>query len=432
MLQTAAKALVRNYFYQQFLPSHLSKQLIRSSNYLVLLGEGGEEEKMLGLLGIPDYRVYCVEHDPRVFSALSQRCRKGSFKGVLYFGELAEFISHYLHMNQRFGVLNLDVCGTYKSGIDPVMTEVLLFARRNPRTVVATYSNAGRDRPQLTEGLKSLVICNWLSPDATTAVVDELYGRYRAAGLSPTVSFNMVLRHLFWVRSNLEHALGGAVAVGVTQSAAARLLLGQTDDIWTRFVQSAPKKLTYRSIAKLIGRLPNYRGGKKLLDLGIKQLSITSYKATAGFYHVGWFALYGRIEALPAQEWLEMALSSLVAQPLRFADKAARTLLAIEAASESVVASLEVSTAKELKLATRKLTLPPPSRELQELEESTFLEPTPSPEDAEPIDMVPLIRQLAQQGFSTDEIVQQLPQPAKRSSVTAHVAVARREKSRFN
>ncbi len=42
MQLTAAKALVRNYFYQEFLPAQLPPQLLRGANYLVLLGDAGQ------------------------------------------------------------------------------------------------------------------------------------------------------------------------------------------------------------------------------------------------------------------------------------------------------------------------------------------------------------------------------------------------------
>jgi hypothetical protein len=447
MQQTLAKALVRSYFYREFLPAHLSDILLRGSNYLVLLGDSGEEEKLLTQLGVAPWRVYCVENDPGVYDVLSQRARKGGYDCTRYLGELADFIAYNLRMNQRFGVLDLDIYGSYMNHIDPVMTDVLLFARRNPRTVVATYSNGGRDRTQLREGLRSWVTLHWLAPDATAKAVQELYGRYRDAGRSIEVSVNMVLRHLFWLRSNLENALRSAVAVGATKTAAAQRFLDSAEEAWQQFAANAPKTLKLRDITARTQKLRKFQGKAKLVDLGIADLSIATYEAAHGFYHIGWFALYKRIEPLTVQEWLEVSLKQLVSQPLQFADGSSDDLRQLTGAGEELLPGQVVWKSKDLRRAQRKVRLPLLSLELQNLEEApasdlTFTEEeteeaeetsisdlTSAEEVTEEVDLVPLIKQLASEGLNTAQIVEQLPGPHPKNSIQAYVAVSRRKKS---
>src|SRR5581483_7113092 len=99
MWDAPAKALIRSYFYQEFLPAQLPMQLLRNSNFLVLLGDSIEEERMLDCIGVEPGRIYSVEHDSEVFLRQAKRARSGELKVVLYFGELTEFIMHYLQTN---------------------------------------------------------------------------------------------------------------------------------------------------------------------------------------------------------------------------------------------------------------------------------------------------------------------------------------------
>src|SRR5579862_4899163 len=128
MWEAPAKALVRSYFYRQFLPSNLPASLLRSGDYLVLLGDSEKEEGLLDELGVAPYRIYSVEHDLDVWMRQSKRAQTGELQVVLYYGELIEFITNYLQTNQRFLVLNLDICGAYMNAIDPVLYTILLFA----------------------------------------------------------------------------------------------------------------------------------------------------------------------------------------------------------------------------------------------------------------------------------------------------------------
>jgi hypothetical protein len=335
MQQTAAKALVRRFFYEEFLPTQLPPQLLQSSNYLVLLGEGPDEMRMLDSLGVPGYRIYSVERDPAVFRRQSQLARRGQLGVVLYSGDLAEFVTHHLHTNQRFRVLNLDIYGAYRTSIDPVMTPILMFARDNQRTVIATYSNAGRDRPQLMEGLKSLAVCRWLAPAATARVVDELFGRYRAAGLSPNVSLNMILRHLFWVRSHLEHTLEGALALHLARHDSVAKLLNGFDRCWNALkFMTAP--LRYGQWLEAADRLPRFNSQAKLFDLGLHAVTVATYESTHGMYHTGWFATYQRAAPVSVRDWLEQALTALTASPLRYASGGDAALGSFSAVAETV------------------------------------------------------------------------------------------------
>ena len=121
----------------------------------------------------------------------------------------------HLH-HHDISVFNLDICGSYLRAVDPVLGKLLLHVRQNPRTVMATYSSAGRDRPQLMEGLKSLVTLLWLAPDAIDRLARQLYAQYRSTQLAESdrnrheVAKNMLLRHMFWLRSHMEHIMIGA------------------------------------------------------------------------------------------------------------------------------------------------------------------------------------------------------------------------------
>jgi hypothetical protein len=371
MEQTVAKALVREHFYREFLTAHSTPDLLQDSYFLVLLGDSGEEEKLLLELGIHPSHVYCVENDMDVFAVLSARARNREFECGLYFGELSDFIKHYLRETKRFGVLNLDIYGSYLNHIDPVMTDVLLFARRNPRTVVATYSYGGRDRAQLREGLRSLVLLTWIAPEATKQAVNELFGRYRSAGVKPEASFNMVLRQMFWLRSNMERALCGAVLTGTARSVSAQLFLDETATAWKQFLVGSPGKLSYRSLLARIQKLAKPRSKARLLDLAIKQLSITAYQTANNTYHLGWFATYERVDNVTPTDWLPGALSSLTEKPLMFANGNSFALLQVTEAQEIVSPGFVIWDEKDLHYARRVVSLPMRAPQLSMLERSS-------------------------------------------------------------
>ena len=444
MTLNAAKALVRDFFYQDFLPSHLSDRLLRSGNHLVLLGAEQEEERLLARMGVPGHRIYSVENDLEVFTRQSESVRRGDLDVALYYGELAEFVRHYLHTNQRFLVLNLDICGSYLNGIDsqpptskhadgprqPIMTPILLFARRNPQTVIATYSTVGRDGAQLREGLKSLAICRRLAPGVTEWVADELFGRYRSAGLSPGLSFNMVLRHLFWVRSHMEHVLLGTVAAGKSSAQSVRRFLSDNDACWQQAVRSTGLPMTYES---WLAAIDNQRQGRKqgpMLDLSIQSVTIATYRSTHNFYHTGWFTLYRRSQPLRPAEWLKQSLAALTAAPLRFPDRQVKRLDAITESQERVAGDLVIWSRNGLDHPGRQLAMPVPVPQLSVMDEPVVAPAAAVHPETELV--IAEIRRLARsdRSLTTGQVLSRLTSPATlpRQSVTAHIAAARRKK----
>lgn len=407
MIHTPAKAIVRRFFYEEFLPSVLPGHLLRASNHLVLLGESTEEVELLEGLGVPLHRVYSIERDQAIFSAQSRKHDQGHLNVVLYYGELVEFIKHYLHTNQRFLVLNLDVYGAYRTSIDPVMTDVLLFARRNPQTVVATYSNVGRDRPQLSEGLKSLVIFHRLAPEATLQAVNGLYGRYMAAGKSPGFSFNMVLRHLFWLRSHIEHALLSRVVVGKANPESVKKMFREQEAQWQKLVLQGKTLSTYQQWLAAASGLKSSTSRFTTLDFGIKDVVLVTYEAHGGFSHTGWFATYQRTGDTPLATWIEETLTVLTSNPLYFAGRGDESLDTLSDES-TVPHDLVIWNHCVPFQRPRLLQIPAVSRGIAAFESPLAVaNPVPAVADAG-VDLSDRIRDLARQGLNTSEVRQRI------------------------
>jgi hypothetical protein len=469
--QTTAKSLVRDYFYMHYLPGQLSPQLIRGSNYLVLLGEHQEELEMLDRLGVPRYRVYCVERREGAMLSLSQRAYFEALGTALYFGQLADFVRYHLHTNQRFLVLHLDVCGSFLLNLDPVLAEILLFAWRNPRTVVATYSSAGRDRSQLPEGVKSLALCQWISPDGTEMLVDNLYGRCQAAGMSKAVSANMVLRHLFWLRSHWERILMGSAALGNLPADQAREWIDRTQAFWQHIKAGVSAPITYGMLRNAVGRFHGTAPDVPGFDIVPREVQTITYRAYGGFYHLGWFAVYRHTEGLrTAREWLTEMADSLTAQPLLFADHDDRALRRLDL-KKSPDSDQVIWPQEQMPRHSRAFLIPKVAgqfspgenvgravclkEEVQILKDnsrkqeksasgtmgpaaedagSTVVPENPSvlrPETgAKDLDDIATIRRLAWKGWSAQQIIPLLKNPMPKATVAAHIAVARRIRKR--
>lgn len=404
MIFTNAKALVRSFFYLEFLPSRLPLYLLRGGIHLVLLGDSQEEESLLEDLGIPAERVFSIEKDHKIFSAQSLRARKGDLKVGLYHGELIEFITHYLKTNQRLQVMNLDICGHYRTAIDPVMTPILLFTRRNPSTVVATYSNVGRDLSQLVEGMKSLAIFRWLAPEATEAAVDQLYGRYLAVGLKPDICFNMVLRHLFWLRSHMEHIVLGRVTMGYLAREKAEALFAEHAALWEQAWSKVRLPLSYQDWMAGIDAFPKTRRKPMYWDVRLDDVTLATYDADGGWKHTGWFTTYSHVAPMSQNEWLVQALSAITAQPLRYAARDSVTLGSY-GSEESVPAELVIWNRDGRLPACRVLPIPEVSYELAVLDVvATSPALTDADDEGDIIDIIPLIRELALQGLNTKQV----------------------------
>ena len=431
---TATKSLVRSFFYREFLPSRLTAQQLGRAEFLVLLGDDDLERVELDELDIPGEHIHSVENNPDVFSGQLQRNHNNESPVNLYLKDLESLINDYLHSNRRLQVLNLDICGSYLTGIDPVMTKILRFARRNPHTVIATYTNVGRDRDQLREGLMSLTVCYWIAPDATKRAVQTLFNRYVAAKLGKDVSMNMVLRHFFWVRSHMEHVLLSGVTAGRLTSGSAAAFLDAMRGCWEKVVAVSKMPMTYGQLLDAmadlkLGSVPSTKG----FNLGIQEVTLATYAAANGFYHTGWFTVFHHTKPMEAQKWLEDTLEALTTSPLLFAAHGATRLSRFDNMTGLEPGKQIIWRGKGLEAKVRCLPIPPTSVGLLALDKE-LAATEPEPAATEPVvssspSQRLLIRELALQGLNTDQVLQRLPDPKpSRASVTAYIANAKRNR----
>lgn len=432
---TATKSLVRGYFYREFLPSHLTAEQLGRAEFLVLLGDDDMERLELDELDIPGSHIHSVEHTPSVFSRQLLRNRNNESPVNLYLRNLDSLVSEYLHSNKRLQVLNLDICGSYLTCIDPVMTQILRFARRNTRTVIATYTNVGRDREQLREGLKSLAICHWVAPEATKRAVDALFNRYVAAKLSQEVSLNMVLRHLFWIRSHLEHVLLSGVSSGVSRGEDAAMFLQAFEQCWEQTSKSVTAPVSYNAWLQAVDvqALPTLPA-LKAFDLSIQEVTAATYAAANGFYHTGWFTIYSHVSPMTAQKWLEQALQALTASPLLFAAHGASRLTQLGGVTGLQLGKLPVWKAASLGGKCRQALIPETSLGLVAIDRQLTqadIKPVADTSSSATPSLRKIIRDLARQGMNTDQVMAVLPEPKPaRASVTAYIANANRNLNR--
>jgi hypothetical protein len=440
MKETAGKAAARSYFYRAFLPSVLSGRELRNSNFLLLLGENFLELELLADIGVPGYRVFSVEREREIYDKQRSKDQQEESGVVLQYAELEEYIRQHLVTSLKFEVFNLDICGTYLRGIDPAMGEILLFARRNPLSVVATYTSAGRDRHQLQEGLKSLAFFSWLSPQATYNLVEVLYQQYMASDLGvrdrnrSAVCKNMVLRHLFWLRSHLEHIAMGSYLLGQTPAAALQRLTSVQDQIWHTMLEQGRFPMKYGQIRKLASRSANRNLPAIAMDLGFKEIQALTYSAHNGFYQMCFFATYEvQKQPLDALGWYELAVQAVLESPV----------LTINAQGEisrnpygqieprSPVETIDLWDKPDLQADLRRLSVPP----IAPLVSAHQAEPEVPVEEAEAKSAngrldeatVAQIRRKAAAGLRTADILAELNiDPACKGSVAAYVAVSRR------
>lgn len=451
---SAAKALVRQYFYKQFLPSQLPLQLVQTGNYLVLLGDELGEAQLLQELGVPGRNIHSVESKLAILERQMIQMKRGNLQAaMLYFGELSTFIRNHLYSNQSFQVLNLDICGSYLHHIDPVMTPVLLFARRNPKTVIATYTNVGRDRLQLGEGLKSLTLFYWLAPEVTMQVAETLFARYRACGMRPLTAFTMILRHMFWVRSHFEHILAGQVMIGPTRLAVAQNLLGSFEEVWSTVRKSLRHGFTHQDILRAVAKQKSVKQLPPVLDLNIQHVVTATYEAIDIAYHSAWFCTYQRVHLMEPVMWAEQALLSLIAQPLLFASGETDVLIMIEEPTLPIPPRTVIWKKVQL-IQGRALPMPRRSRQFAALRTTApAVVASPAPailqssevreevkrpmpnrtvrsqgDTNHKISPAEIARLLARQGFTTDDIAEMVPD-ISRSSIRAYVAHASRSQN---
>ncbi len=432
MEETNGKVMARNWFYQDYLPSILSPRSLRASNYLVLLGEDFRELPLFEELEVPLYRIFSVENDQKIFARQRAHARREELDVVLHHGALSEYIQDYLMTDHRISVFNLDICGSYLKGIDPVLGKLLLFARRNPSTIMATYSSAARDRPQLMEGLKSLVVLLWLAPEVIDRLVRHLYSQYRTASLSDRersrdeVSVNMLLRHLFWMRSHMEHILVGSYTLGMTSYETLCRVMTDQNKVWEEFLADATFPLTYEAVVEWILRKKEPDLRKVRMDVSFGDVQFLTYAANSGFYQNCYFATYEHDgSTLSLSNWLVESAKNLRTNRIVIVDTNGEqyptTFGRIAVDTDKAV----LWSKNDLTSDLRNVAIPPSSVQERVADESQngvsndIMELTP--------ETIEQIHKLARLGLNSREISEKLSLKLPMPRITAQVALARRK-----
>lgn len=430
MDQTAGKVFARDYFYNNYLASLITPRQLRSSNILTLLGEDFREVALIEELGIPSYRVFSVERDHAIYQRQQAINRQTDQGIVLMYGGLSDYIHTHLR-HHEISIFNLDICGSYLKAIDPVLGELLLRVRRTPQTVVATYSSAGRDRPQLIEGLKSLFVLLWLAPDAIDKLVRHFYSQYRSVLPSESVkgwteaSKNMLLRHMFWLRSHMEHVMVGASSLGISSHEAVSRALREQDAKWREFISTATFPLTYGEMLRAAQSLPRPDIDAVRMDLEFADVEFLTYAANNGFYHNCYFATYeSTTGAVSLSTWLIESSKSLRQHPLVIVDLQGRRcpsshgLIAVDTDSAVLWEKHDIpEQLRTIALSTSR------DEEAEECPEVKIADASPA------IDTIGMIHELARQypTMSARDIANRLSLQLPIKSVIAQVAVARRK-----
>jgi len=427
--QTDGKVFARQYFYMNYLASFMTPRQLKNSNVLTLLGEDFREISLLSKLGVPSYRVFSVERDPDIYRRQQVTNREDGNGAALYHGELSDYIHTHLR-HHDVSVFNLDICGSYLRAVDPVLGELLLHVRKNPQTVMATYSSAGRDKPQLMEGLKSLVVLLWLAPEVIDRLVRHLYGQYRSAALSDSergrdeLSKNMLLRHMFWLRSHMEHVMIGAYTLGLTESSVVSKAFSEQESVWRRFVGSCQFPVTYGDVLQWVESQSRPLASEETrMDLDFGDIEFLTYAANNGFYHNCYFATYESSgSTVSLDTWLVESAKSLRRNDLVLIDIEGRYY-------ESTFGRLAVDTDRavlwgkaDVKHELRQLAIPP--RDEEPIVKALISEVCGL--ESSTIDM---IRQLAREdrSLTARQISQRLSLQLPVTQVAAHMAIARRK-----
>lgn len=430
MKQTNGKIFARRYFYLNYLASFMTPRQLKNSNFLTLLGEDFREIELINELGVPSYRVFSVERDTATYRKQQIANREEVNGAALYHGELSDYIHTHLR-HHEIAVFNLDICGSYLRAVDPVLGKLLLHVRKNPQTVMATYSSAGRDKPQLMEGLKSLVILLWLAPDVMDRLVRHLYSQYRSAELGDSdrsragISKNMLLRHLFWLRSHMEHVMLGAYELGLTDPDTICTAFAEREAVWRQFVAECEFPMTYADVATWVMAQERPMTLKDTrMDLDFGDVEFLTYAANDGFYHNCYFATYeSNGSTVPLDTWLVESAKSLRRNDLVLIDAAGKRY-------NSTYGRLAVDTNRvviwdkdDLIPDLRRLAIPPRG---EAVSTANLSEVTECELELSTIDM---IRQLAREDsrLTARDIIQRLSLQLPLKQVVAQVAVARRK-----
>lgn len=320
--ESAGKALARQCFYREFLPTALPRSFVRAGNYLVLLGDPPRELEHLDALGVDRRHVYSVEHDHAIY-----RQQVEHHLGVsLHFGEVSEYLNQVLHSNHAFTVLNLDVEGSFRTQLDASMTSVLLFCWRNTETVMATYSSIGRDTETLWEGVQALASFLWLAPSGTIRFIHDFRGRYEQAGFEHPVM--MVLRDLMWIRSHLLHIVNASALIGVTSRQSADRFFSADRSLWdgVRAQRLAPISLDAleRSVSEIVTSFGSTQGVGDLPALGVSLNGMANvvYRAAPPWSQRCYYTRCVSLDqSISVREWLGQALAGFRSEALTYVDR---------------------------------------------------------------------------------------------------------------
>lgn len=346
MRESKGKAFAREHFYRACLSRWMTPGQLNSGSVLILLGDEPREIKYLDELGIDRSHIWSVEKDEKKY-----RKQEEMKLGIsLYKGEMADYLWLLLHSDQSFVVLNLDIEGSYLNHLDPAMSSVLLFCWRNPETVLATYSNVGRDTNSIREGAKSFILFFRLYPELTMKFCQRMASRYQQSNY--TKPFNMVLRDLFWLRSVMEHALITASYVDIVTPEEVEIFFAAQERLWEIVCQKGKMPLTFRQVRELIEQS---RKDKKLvklyacidklrIGLKIRNQQHVIYRANPPYSHRAFYTkLISREPSYQIQEWLTETMEGFLSAPLIYIDsEGKRTDLYEEAGTPDVIADSRV------------------------------------------------------------------------------------------
>lgn len=431
MQQTAGKVFARRYFYEEFLAGLMTERVLRSCNFLTLLGEDFRELEHLQNLGVPLYRIFSVESELDVFRRQRTRAAAEDLDVVLHFGELAEYIHSYQHTDHSISIFNLDICGQFLKDVDPVLGELLLFARRNPKSVMATYSIGARDNETLMEGMKSLVLLLWLAPEVTDRLVRHLYSQYRSVDLPGSdrsrdkVAKNMLLRALFWLRSHMEHIMVGSYTLGLTDEKAIHDALGEQAEVWRQFVAVSATPLRYDDVLAKVESLPRPEFGSVRMDMSFGDVELLTYASNNGFYHNCYFATYEHDGSTVALDtWLVETAATIRRNQAQIVDGDGNLCASTHGRIAVHTDVVEMWDARPLSAELRTIAVPPPATPL----EGNGTGAKAAQEELPP-ETVEKIRALAREHpeITSRQISAKLSLRVPMAKVAAHVAVARRK-----
>ncbi len=474
MRESMGKEILQRIMYREVLPGLFSADKIASGKYLKLLGKRSRELELLDEHGVPRSSTWSVEHEPDAYRFQSLQ----NWGVNLYYGEIKEVLEHMLGTNLSFLWMDLDIQGSYLTHIDPAMTQVLLFCWRNPETLVATYHSVGRDEGTIWEGVKSLTLLMYCAPRQTAHTLMSLSLRYEQAGFSEPIS--MALRDLFWLRSMFEHTFYASAHIGAVSEKHVDHFQRMSRLIWEDNIKTKRFPLKFKHLQAAVSEIYGRRINKDVefmnssfLRVGIETMRHLVYNAQWPWSQLCHAVKFKTFPAgvLTPKKWLSQALYSLVETPLTYISRSGQRHDFLqffdfaEDISEIVVNSSRdiyskfrpralkfspdfdfpyqkvMSARSSLNGNGAKVEAPPPQKNIEE--ESSQSER--GDEDMSTKKRVThrdfdsggkltdfgkeFIKELAQNGFGTEDILKELPPATRekhRQSVIAYVAVSHR------